>query len=158
MADMQQDGPDFRRLATTACVSVAAVAVLALSVAALAGRFYPSATTVLAKPLPLAEVHALAARSAMDKRDWPRARAETLAELQVSPVRDRAWLRLAQLDVAEHGRLGPVGVEALSNAYNASAYDLSSDGARRRFAIAHRNELPDDLKAQIDQEAVALVH
>ncbi len=110
----------------------------------------------LAERLPLAEPHALAADAALSRKDLVSARRETLAELRISPVRANAWLRLAQIDAAGGGRLGPEGIAALQHAYDAAPYDLSPGQARHRFAVQHASELPHDLHAQVEAEAAAL--
>lgn len=144
--------PEMTRIVLPAGLGLAALIVAVASLLLLVGSHAPAQSGALAKVLPLAEVHAQAAEAAMGRRDWAVAKAETRAELGASPVRDGAWLRLAEIDVAEHGRLGPEGVAALGHAYDARPYDLDPHSRRRRFVHVHEVELSKDLHAQVEEE------
>ncbi len=151
---MRAAKPDYRILILCG-LGLASVAVAIMSLVLLFASLSPRQSSGLAKVLPLAETHALAAEAAMRARDWSTAKAETRAELRVSPVRDDAWLRLAEIDVSQHGRLGPEGVAALSHAYDAVPYDLTAASRRRRFVRIHEVELPQGLHAQVEEEMSA---
>ena len=144
-----------QNIALTA-TSVFFLAVATTSVAMAVGRTLPAAGSTLASVLPLADAHSLSARADIARHELEAAKQATRAELGVSPVREGAWLRLAKLDVVQHGRLSPVGLDALSRAYDVAPYDLTRDGARRRFVAVHLGELPPDLRVEVDQEVAAL--
>ncbi len=102
--------------------------------------------------LPLSEPHAAAAADALGRRDFGRAKHETTAELATSPIRQDAWLRLADIDVAEHGRLTGEGQTALSHAYDAVPYDLDPASPRMAFVLAHFSMLAPPVRGGVTDE------
>jgi hypothetical protein len=107
---------------------------------------------------PKAEAYAVEADRAAARGDVAGALKQTRAESQVSPMRADAWLRVATLDARLHGHLTQTGMSALSHAFDVAPYDLTPDKARDRFVSSHYNELPADLRAEVDQERAALSH
>lgn len=67
-----------------------------------------------------------------------------------------AWLRLASLDVIEHGVLGAAGVADLRRSYDFVAADPQHGLWRVRFALENTYALPADLKEQVHAEVKAL--
>lgn len=142
---------DTKRMSIISVTAVATLLILVTSVA-VSGLLPLSTNTAL----PRAEPRAAAARLAMARYDAQGALKQTRAELGVSPMRDAAWLRLSELDAAAHGHLTSEGLDALSHAYDVAPYDLTTGGARARFAGAHYSELSAELRAEVDQERAAL--
>ena len=105
---------------------------------------------------PKAEAYAVEADRAAARSDVAGALRQTRAETQVSPMRGDAWLRVAELNAKLHRRLTQTGLSALSHAFDVAPYDLTLDRARDRFVGSHYNELPADLRAEVDQERAAL--
>jgi hypothetical protein len=136
-------------------MAMAAAAVGLATVATAAALIAPQTgfARALAAVLPLAEPHAAAAEAAFRAGEFPIAEAETRAELRVSPVRESAWLRLARIDFARHHAFTPMGVEALSHAFDAVPYDLARYSERAVFMQAHFAELPPALQTAAADEA-----
>ena len=101
---------------------------------------------------PLSDSHAFAAEAALQSRDVSRAKTQSRAELSVSPVREDAWLRLAEADAALHGGVTTDGQDALSHSYDAAPFDLQATSPRLSFMLAHYAELSPGLTMSLTDE------
>jgi O-antigen ligase len=86
------------------------------------------------------------------------ARARTLswAALRQAPCDTGAWLRLAEIDVAMRGDLGPLGLAALRNSYRVAPVDPYQAFWRTRFVLEHWAGLPPDMMDDADREVAAV--
>lgn len=86
------------------------------------------------------------------------ARAATLSRkaIALNPYDSSAWLRLASIDVLEHGRLTEAGVASIRRSYDLVAFDPYVASWRIRFALEHWQDVPADLRAEVRAEAMAL--
>ncbi len=85
-----------------------------------------------------------------------RARALSWAALRQAPCDTGAWLRLAEIDVAKSGELGPAGVAALRNSYRVAPIDPYQAFWRTRFVLEHWDGLPTDIMSDSDREVAAV--
>ena len=85
-----------------------------------------------------------------------RARSLSWAALRQAPCDTGAWLRLAEIDVAKTGNLGPAGVAALRNSYRVAPVDPYQAFWRTRFVLEHWIALPSDIMNAADREVAAV--
>ena len=85
-----------------------------------------------------------------------RARALSWAALRQAPCDTGAWLRLAEIDAATTGELGPAGVAALRNSYRVAPVDPYQAFWRTRFVLEHWAGLPPDIMNDSDREVAAV--
>jgi len=135
-------------------LATAATAVAGASAVMVLGRVAPSlpASDLAAKVFPIAEPAAFRADVALRRQDWAAVRRWSLREIQVSPVRQDAWLRLADADIGAHGRLTIAGTDALRHAYDAAPYDLDPLHRRRALVQHHLAELNAALRDDVEIE------
>lgn len=89
---------------------------------------------------------------AMTTRDFTRARKLIAGALAQNPYNNEARLRLAYVDLAEHGRLTPETVRLVQQSYDLSAYDPSMASWRVKFVLETWDQLPAGLqKAGVDE-------
>ena len=82
-----------------------------------------------------------------------KARALSWAAVRQAPCDTGAWLRLAEIDVAMTGDLGPTGVVALRNSYRVAPMDPYQAFWRTRFVLEHWAGLPLDIMNDADRES-----
>jgi O-antigen ligase len=85
-----------------------------------------------------------------------KARALSWAAVRQAPCDTGAWLRLAEIDVAMTGDLGPTGVVALRNSYRVAPMDPYQAFWRTRFVLEHWAGLPLDIMNDADREVAAV--
>jgi O-antigen ligase len=81
-----------------------------------------------------------------------KARALSWAALRQAPCDTGAWLRLAEIDVAASGELGPTGISALRGSYRVAPVDPYQVFWRTRFVLEHWGSLPQDIMDDADRE------
>jgi hypothetical protein len=141
----------------------AASATRALAVAGSAGApearramALQEADAALASGAPTAELRDLAASRALlgDRPDLDQAETLTWGALQRSPARPGSWARLAYIDIARDGALGPDGVAALERSYEAEPFAAEAlRHWRIEFTLSRWREIPPELRAATLQEA-----
>lgn len=112
--------------------------------------------------LPLAAGYDRRAQAELSSADRPppnlRATAATASRRAIGefPYDTGAWLRLAYLDRADHGRLSPAGVAALSRSYDLVAVDPDFALWRIGFALENSDALPRPLRASVKHETASV--
>lgn len=153
---MVHTGKHLGQILGVAVTCVVALTLAGSSALVLCARFGPglALSRDAAALLPLGEPHGHSAETSWTGRDLAATKAESVAELRVSPVAADAWLRLAEADADRHaGKLSPEGIEAISHAYDAEPYELGGSTKRRDFVHRHMGELSRDLRFQVEQES-----
>jgi hypothetical protein len=110
----------------------------------------------LARGAPSAELADVAAGRALagDPPDYDAAEAETWSALRRSPARSGSWSRLAYIDLARDGELGPEGLDALARSYEVEPF--AAEGLRRwrmEFVLSRWRQMPESLRAAAITEA-----
>lgn len=105
----------------------------------------------------LASIHEIRATAAaaslpLDAINRQTARTETVSALRSDPANPTSWLRLAYLDVADDGRLGAEGLNALRRSYSAAPLGPDNSSWRLPFAFEHWQELDSPLRRQVLEE------
>jgi hypothetical protein len=109
--------------------------------------------------LPLAQAHMNRARELLaagggDKLALAEAEAEARTAAQLSPRRTDAWLTLARID-SKQGRGSGAVISDLERSYGLAPLDPDVMAWRVRVALELWPQLPDALKAKVDQEILA---
>jgi hypothetical protein len=139
-----------------ACLSASAFGLLSLDGAA-AADLDPSPAPIAAGLDRASDLMVSAAGSGAGRGvQLARARSLSWAALRQAPCDTGAWLRLAEIDVAMTGNLGPTGVAALRNSYRVAPIDPYQAFWRTRFVLEHWARLPPDIVDDADREVDGL--
>jgi hypothetical protein len=137
---------DFRAAAATRALAAAGGADASQ---ALRDNVLAAADAALAPGAPSAELADLAASRALlsQPADLDRAEAFTRAALRRSPARAGSWARLAYIDTAREGELGPEGLAALVRSYEVQPFAPESLMRWRvEFVLSRWAEVDEDLR------------
>lgn len=90
----------------------------------------------------------LALGQVRDVKGLREVRAETRAALASSPALASGWLRLAYLEVLEHGALTPAAREALDRSYEIAPLGPDVSEPRLRLVFGMWSAMPEEIRSQ----------
>ena len=94
---------------------------------------------------------------ALKTKDYAKAKQLDRSALSISAYNTYARLRLADIDVKEHGTLTALGERELALSYDLAPYDPFAASWRVRFALDHWGDLSPSTRNAVHTEAVAFV-
>lgn len=101
------------------------------------------------------------ARKAVDRalktRDYGPPKHLAKSALTIAAYNTNARLRLAYIDLREHGRLTAVGEHELAQSYDLAPYDAFAASWRVRFALDHWGDLAPTTRNAVHAEALAFL-
>lgn len=116
-------------------------------------------TSGLAAAAPLSPPHEARAMRALgqvrDVTGLAEVAAETRLMLDSSPALAGGWLRLAYLEVLEHGRLTPAALAALKRSYEVAPLGPDVSDPRLRLVFGMWSQMPEDIRDQALDELKA---
>ncbi|MFD1192004.1 hypothetical protein ACFQ27_15555 [Phenylobacterium conjunctum] len=95
--------------------------------------------------------------TALATHDFRRARALAQAALQQNAYNNEARLRLAFIDLAEHGRITPQGLGLVQQSYDLAAYDPTMAGWRVKYVLESWDKCSPGLQKSAVDEARAFL-